>query len=265
MREIQIPGVNRRLRLHTHGNADPFISAPIERGGVFESSETQVIVQCLREGDTFFDVGANIGYFSVIAAACVGPLGKVFAFEPEPVNFSLLKKNVAANDLPNVRALCRAVSDGWGTGRLFLSDTNRGDHRLYDPGEQRRETPVQCITLDSFVAASDSRVDFVKIDVQGCETKVLQGMKNTLLEHAATLKMTLEFWPFGLAANGSSAAELLSLLPEERFDCYVIDRVRPKLLRSTHEQIMALCERPFIRESHEHIDLLLTPKSWLKA
>ncbi|MGH9378491.1 MAG: FkbM family methyltransferase [Terriglobia bacterium] len=265
MREIQIPGINRPLRLHTHTNSDPYISEPIERDGVFEPSETQVIVQCLREGDTFFDIGANIGYYSVIAAARVGPRGKVFAFEPEPENFHLLRKNVEANSLTNVHTVCRAVSSSWGTGRLFLSGANRGDHRLYDPGEQRREMPVQCIYLDSFVAASGARVDFVKMDVQGSETKVLLGMRDTLMKRAAVLKMTLEFWPYGLAGNGSSPAELLSLLPQEIFDCYVIDNAQAKLLRATHEQIMGLCEQPFMSEQQGHIDLLVTPKSWLKV
>lgn len=87
----------------------------------------------LRPGDVAVDVGAHIGYFTLIMSKLVGENGSVFAFEPEPLNFALLSKNVAANNIKNAFLLRKALSEKSGRINLYISDFNTGDHRVYNP------------------------------------------------------------------------------------------------------------------------------------
>ena len=97
----------------------------------WEPEETSLISNRLKPGDVFVDVGANLGYFTLIASDAVGPAGKVFAFEPAPHNFSLLEKNVRANRCGNVTCEQKAVTESNRTLELHLSSFNYGDHRIF--------------------------------------------------------------------------------------------------------------------------------------
>src|SRR5262249_42101912 len=105
---------------------------------VYEPFETELVQSLVHENDTVVDVGANIGYYTLIFARLVGPRGRVFAFEPDPGNFALLKKNVEANRYKNVVLVNAALSDEPATLKLYLSEENRGDHRIYPSDDQRR-------------------------------------------------------------------------------------------------------------------------------
>ena len=80
--------------MFTHSEQDLFVSRRIREEGFWEPHETSLILELLQPGDTFLDVGANIGYFSILAAAAVGDAGHVIAYEPDPENYRLLQTNV---------------------------------------------------------------------------------------------------------------------------------------------------------------------------
>src|SRR5262245_2134996 len=94
------------LAWRTHGVADPLLA-----GRGYEPEETAFIEAALAPGMTFLDLGANVGYFTCLAARKVGPAGRVWAFEPDPRNFRLLVRSVKANGLSNVTAVRAAASD----------------------------------------------------------------------------------------------------------------------------------------------------------
>ena len=96
---LDIVGLQHSLQLYVHGEQDQFVSRRIREHGVWEPYETSLVLRLLQPGDVFVDVGANIGYFSVLAASLVGDAGKVFAFEPDPDNFQLLCANAELNGL----------------------------------------------------------------------------------------------------------------------------------------------------------------------
>ena len=96
---------------------------------VYERTATGIVQREINEGDVVLDIGANIGYYTLLAARLVGPTGQVIAFEPDQTNFALLRKNVEANGYRNVVLVNKAVSDHNGTAELFLNDANPGDHR----------------------------------------------------------------------------------------------------------------------------------------
>ncbi len=142
--------------------------------GIPEQETPHIVKKHVRKGDVVFDVGANIGYYTLVFADLAGPQGKVFAFEPEPDNLRLLRKNVAINRYHNIQIVSKALSNRNGTAKLYLSQY-MGLHSFYR--KTNRWTVVECIPADDFYSG---RINFVKIDVEYAEIDVLNGMKNLI-------------------------------------------------------------------------------------
>lgn len=183
---------------------------------VYEPAETALFKREIKPGQVVLDIGANIGYYTLIAAKLVGPKGHVYAFEPDPTNFALLKKNVEANGHQNVTLFPKALSDKNGKGRLYLNPTNKGDHRLFDSGDGRSSVTVTKARLDDILLKLDRQVHFIKMDVQGAEASVLRGMKD-LLGRSRTLKLVTEFSPGGLRLQGADPQGYLKALQKSGF------------------------------------------------
>jgi FkbM family methyltransferase len=174
---------------------------------------------------TFVDIGANVGYFTTMAARAVGPRGRVLAVEPEPHNFELLSSNVVDNGLDCVDLVQAALGSTRGEASLFLNADNHGDHRLWSnsPDAVGRQTmTVPTWTLDELVAAHDlDHVDVVKIDVQGYEHEIAKGMID-LLESADRLSILSEFWPYGIERAGGSPEGYLAEFRTRGFVTHLI-------------------------------------------
>lgn len=194
---------------------DSAVSTHLFVSKTWEPEETRLVSSLLHEGDVFVDVGANMGYFTLVASDAVGKSGKVFAFEPEPKNFSLLRKNVQVNQCANARCEQKAVTATDHPVEFFLSTFNYGDHRIfqshddenYNRGRQRARTQVEGVRLDSYFAPG-TRIDFIKMDVQGAEYFAVQGMKRVLRDNPDVVLM-MEYWPHGLQEAGVEPARLL--------------------------------------------------------
>lgn len=186
----------------------------------WEPEETKLVSSLLRPGDVFVDIGANLGYFTLLSSGLVGETGRVFAFEPAPRNFSLLQKNVEVNRCDNVVCEQKAIADREQMIELYLSSFNFGDHRTYEShddsdynrGRARKRVQVHGITLDSYFP-SGTHIDFIKMDIQGAEYFALHGMKRVLGDNPAVMLM-MEFWPHGLHEAGVEPAMLLSELDD---------------------------------------------------
>ena len=151
----------------------------------YEKDNFNFINKKVRPGMTILDIGAHIGLMSTVFGKKVGPSGKVFAFEPTPTTVSTLKHTIAINDLANVSVEPFALSDQIGKLTFYISDnavdnSNSlvNNHRV-DRAEKGIEVDVY--TVDNFVKDRNiSKVDFMKIDVEGAELRVLKGaQKNT--------------------------------------------------------------------------------------
>jgi FkbM family methyltransferase len=198
---------------------DPMDSLNLSLYGVHEPSEISLFEKLLRVGDVVVDVGANIGYFSLIFAQLIGTEGKVYAFEPSPVNYSLLKKNITANQYSNIVPVHSALSDGTcKTLRLYLCETNCGDHRVFDSHDNRAFVEIAATSLDDYFCRGE-HVDFIKIDVQGAEMQVLQGMRN-LLQRNPDIRVLLEYWPRGLSLAGTEPKDLITYFESLGFEKY---------------------------------------------
>jgi FkbM family methyltransferase len=146
---------------------------------IYEVAKHRFLADNLERGMVFVDVGANKGDFSLLAQRLVGEGGLVIAVEPEPENCHWIKESIAANGYHGIRLVEAALTDGEGEATLYLGEKS-GWHTL-SPGQAGScgERRVRTTTLDS-LCSDLPRVDVVKIDVQGAESRVLAGASATL-------------------------------------------------------------------------------------
>ena len=162
---------------------NPGFSNPAYAYGSYEQPVQQALVNFLRPGDVFYDIGANLGFFTVIGAKIVGQTGQVHAFEPVPDNYNYLCKNVEINEFPNVSAHQYAISKSTGKGQLFLSDYSGGAtlSETSIPPDFKGAMAVELAAIDDLIGQQNFLPPtLVKIDVEGAEMDVLQGMIQTI-------------------------------------------------------------------------------------
>jgi FkbM family methyltransferase len=190
----------------------------------FEPVETALVRSVLRTGMTMLDIGANIGYFSLVASDAIGKEGHIIAFEPEPKNFSILMKNIHHSPVSNIEANQVALSDKDGEDVLVLNEVNQGSHHIGGRVEGSKTTIVRTITLDSYLQdlqdMENFKVDFIKMDVEGCECKAIKGAKNVLERDMPMIMM--EFYPMMIERCGDNPIELLEILKKIGYVFYEI-------------------------------------------
>ncbi len=222
----------RGIQLALNPN-DPVVSGAL-LFNVYENDEVDYFQCLLRPGMTVVDVGANIGLYTALAAAGIGPAGRVVALEPDPESFSYLQKTLALNGFTTVEPCAAAASSGTGTAQLFRNPDNRGDSRLYDDPLLANPLAIQTTTLDELLRAHGIRsVDILKMDVQGAEGLVLAGAAQ-ILRDSPNLTIMMEFWPYGLARTGCNAREILHQLRADGFQLVDIGR-KFQQLHSDHD------------------------------
>jgi FkbM family methyltransferase len=185
--------------------------------GIYELDTLRLIRRLLRPGDHFVDCGANIGYFTLAAAARVGPAGRVDAFEPDPLNRARLEKHLAAKGSPaNVRVHSVAVSDVAGEATLYHpteGGRNHGEASLFRPADGAAAAyTVPTARLDEVVTDSPR---LIKMDVEGAELAAIRGMTR-LLKADTPPMLVVEHNPESAAAAGHRAGDLLRALREAR-------------------------------------------------
>ena len=138
--------------------------------GIYEKALQAVVAREVKPGGVFYDVGANVGFYTLLASALVGP-GKVFAFEPVPMNIYYLKRHLELNQIKNVELFEAAVSDRNGA-LSFLEEETRAMGRLQPGGN----CFVQSVTLDAlFQKGRITSPDYIKMDIEGAELQALHG------------------------------------------------------------------------------------------
>ncbi|HKQ33722.1 MAG TPA: FkbM family methyltransferase [Nitrospiraceae bacterium] len=149
------------------------VSALINSQGLYDYNNMKLIQELLRGGGTFVDIGANIGSYALIASE--NSSARVFAFEPHPITFQLLQKNIALNQRSNVSL--HNVALGSSEGTVFLTDRRGSSINHIVPGSQQMPgtVAVPCHRMDHLCQITDIRPQIVKIDVEGFEYDVLLG------------------------------------------------------------------------------------------
>ncbi len=144
--------------------------------GSYEYEKRLQFEHTVKEGDIIFDIGAHVGYYTLLASTLAGPSGRVFAFEPLPSNIQFLRRHLVLNQIQNVTLIEAAVSNESRVGR-FISGPSTSMGMLHPEGS----LDVECVTLDGLMSEGRLPVAAViKIDVEGAELKVLEGARNML-------------------------------------------------------------------------------------
>ncbi len=203
----------------------------------FEPLETEVFLSYLTSAMTIVDIGAHIGYYSVISAKRVGPRGKVFAFEPESRNFSLLCENIKANNHTNVVAINKALSDKVEKRDFFLEKYNKGHHSFAESDNSQRKITIETETLDHFLeSVGNPVIDVIKIDIEGAEPIALSGMEKTISRSPKMVIIT-EVYPKVMERLGKSPAAYLKRLKNLGFSLSVIDEQMQKVIEIDNIEI----------------------------
>jgi len=204
------------------------IGRPLYVNGLFEPQETQFIKHTLQPEMIFFDIGANMGYYSLIAAKRVGEGGEVHSFEPNPRMFDELKYNIELNGFTNLRLNNFALGDK--TGVASLSRYERGkevycslSNRNFPGTNIVGYDEVHIETLNNYVKKMGiEKIDLIKMDVEGAELMVLHGAL-PLLESGALRMIIFELAKINATGFGYHCEEVLDLLRGFGFTIYQID------------------------------------------
>ena len=196
-------------------NVRDLIQQTILLEGEWDPSLTDFLGRNLNSGDVFVDVGAHVGYFSLLGAGRVGPTGAVLSIEPNPFAVQELQQNVERSHLRNVIVEHSACGESHGNVRLFLHTESNTSMASLSTANASGSAAVEvpCIPLDELCRQRRlRRIALVKIDVEGAELLVLRGMKGIIGEMRPAIVLELE--PRLLAGFGTSIAAIVRLLEE---------------------------------------------------
>ena len=217
----------------------------------------------LFRGGHIIDIGANIGYTATVFAKAVDPQYKVYAFEPDPVNFEMLRETIARGYRDKVMPVQAAIGQHEGAVELWRNPSNHADHRVWtsefkdaSPGITPSLVTVPLVNLSKFLAREQinpSSACFIKIDVQGYELPVCLGMQITL-DCNPELSVSLEYAPDLMKLMGFEPSELIELFGSRGFTFYEINK-RGKLNLLTDPK--AACADP---NGRGYVELLLSRK-----
>lgn len=204
-----------------------------------EEMETSLLKKMIKKNWRVIDIGANIGYYTILLGKLVGDKGEVYAFEPDKDNVSTLSTNVLANNFNNIKVIEGAISDNTGTTKLYVSKENNGDHRTYNNGEKRKSYDVNSYSLDSFFSTK-KRIDFIKIDIQGSEMQAFLGMKN-ILKNNPNIIIICEFWPEGLLKAGYTPLQFLTFIKKLGFKISYFDKNQGARVQASTKELLHVC------------------------
>lgn len=207
--------------------------------GDIEAVERSFFRERLKPGDVFFDIGANLGLFTLTAAKCVGPEGHVYAFEPSNREADMLEHNIAQNGFRNVTVMRCALSDHVGEAR-FVVATDGGTNSLakntHPEQIVERWEAVPLNTLDAIITQTGvTRVDMMKIDVEGGECDVLRGGEGLFTRADAPVVLS-EFCDLTAAGFNSSGSALYEAWEAYGYTMYEIASTTPVRLKRAVKQ-----------------------------
>ncbi|MDW8029608.1 MAG: FkbM family methyltransferase [Armatimonadota bacterium] len=212
-------GVKMKIRLD---NPDDIMIWSWNRG--YSDGSEKVFASILQEGMFVFDIGANVGFYTLLAASRIGCKGRVYAFEPIPSIFERLKENIALNDMHNIIPIPVAISDRTGIARMAVA--GMASSLFYRAIHASGFIDVTTETLDKFVECEGiKRLDVIKIDVEGAELKVIYGSDQTIRRFKPI--MMIEINPPALKSAGATPEEVFSVIISYGYDAYVVRNGKP--------------------------------------
>lgn len=188
---------NKKMLIALPASTDIYLT-----GGKSHNSEIRLarfLINSLNDGDTYLDIGAHYGYFTLLASELVGATGLVYAFEPSSATYNIFEKNCLNNTLANICFAQKAVSDSKGSITFFEFPNLYSEYNSMNVDQFNEEawfakykpqkTTVETLTIDGIVTENNFQPSIIKIDVEGAEFKVISGATQYLQTHAPVIVM----------------------------------------------------------------------------
>jgi FkbM family methyltransferase len=198
----------------------------------YEPYLTKLILDNIDSKSVAIDVGANIGYYTILMAK---KAKKVYGFEPEKANFKILKKNIKASQLKNIEIIKAAVGNQTGTAKLNINKNNYGAHAISSKGQT-----VEITTLDQALK-KEKRINLIKADVQGWEPEVFLGARKIIERDLPTI--IFEYWPKGLKKAKKNSKKMFSFLKQYYPTIYFIDEYTQIYFPTKQQNLSQLMEK----------------------
>lgn len=213
---------NLRFNIESH---DAIGRKIFKRGSLHPEHAQFLLSLPYSDDDVILDIGANIGWYSLVLKANIPANIRVFAIEPEPLNYSLLEKNISNNGVKGISTFNVAVAEKSGYSTLFLYyPKNSGRHSLLDINPQtKKSVQVETVSLDEFLPKQNigyDRIKLIKIDIEGYEVFALKGAVK-LLQHLPYL--FIEYSPTLMQKAGHDPAQFIHWLASFGFNFYTIE------------------------------------------
>ena len=197
-----------------------------QRAQLYEPQTSLLAVGALRPGDIALDIGAHVGYFSMLFRLAVGSAGSVYAFEPMPDTYRRLVRNVMVNRFTNVLPLPMAVADRSGSATFHIDADNEGESSLLETGGSQT-AEVQVTSLDDmFRDGLPARPRVMKIDAEGVELSILNGGRQFFERYAPDM-VICELNRGALAKAGIGEADLRAFFEARGYRCAIIMLAAP--------------------------------------
>ncbi len=214
------------------------ISREVCFAGYYEPQETALVRSILRPGMSFVDVGANWGYYTLLAASLVGARGRVLSLEPDPRLFPVLQENIARSRLHQVTALQLAAAHAPGTLALAGYAEDGGNYGISRIVSDRRDESVFEVNSDSLDNILREHgllsIDLMKMDIEGAEAFAIAGLAESLSDRKVK-RLILELHPIQLAEHGSAVSIVTEKLESAGYRAWTIDH-SPAATRQTAYQ-----------------------------
>lgn len=202
-------------------SSDDLIQSFIMYFGMWDPHITRYLQSRLQSGDLLVDVGANIGYYTLLGSRLVGSAGRVVAIEASPRTYSALRQNIERNCAENIRAINAAASNRRGVVEVFAGSPGNIGGTSIVPRHGAAEATVDAFPLPELLTPDElSRASVIKIDVEGAEADVLHGLLKSAHLLGADTEIIVEMTPDWLAESDTSAEGLLDEFRALGFNAY---------------------------------------------
>lgn len=190
----------------------------------YDAGTTLLLKKLLKKEMNVINIGANMGYYTLLSAREVGSSGKVWSFEPSSSTAELLQKNILVNNYHNVEVITMAVSNK--TGSAVLSIGGSSLHNIISAKEipQMRKIEILITTIDDFMSDKSFQIDFIIMDAEGHEKYILDGLSNTLQKNP-NMEIIAEYNPYTLELAGTHPEQFLNTIHELGYFIYLIDEL----------------------------------------
>ena len=262
---VKFDDIEFELEVTTHNpNVDIGVSRSLIFDKEWEPFESQLILRAIHSAQAFFDIGANIGYYTLLASAAGGVDLQIMSFEPDDENYEILQENIDNLENHNIKAYKAALGAESTSARILKSANNFGDHSIILASELEDAKAIPVLSIDQLIEEGIQRPDLIKVDTQGAEIDILIGMREYLTHLGVNDLIFIEFWPYGVSRYGGRLEIFWEVIRSFDLDVFAIFEEAESIYPCSWSDLSRWAETILDISSERYINLLLCHQSCKK-